>query len=728
MASAFGVCARTKRQVDLEPTEGGRIVAIELATSSIASGRGVGVRFRVDAQATGSQARAGTLRTLHDEVPTPVFMPVGTQATVPGQAPEALTEAGARILLANTYHLLLRPGAEVFRGVGGIHRFMSWPGSVLTDSGGYQIFSLPHARRITEEGALFRSYVDGRAVLLSPEASIATQRAIGSDIMMALDQCVASTADEATARAALDLTHRWAGRSLAARGDSPQALFGIVQGALFPHLRRESAERLAEMPFDGYAIGGLAVGEGRSAREDTCELTVRHLRADKPRYLMGVGTPLDILEAVHRGADMFDCIIPTQLAKRGGAFTSRGYLQLRRGVYRHDAQPLDAACGCPACPRYSRAYLHHLTKTQEPLGWQLLGQHNLHFYHRLLREIRASILAGSFLALYEKQRLVLQDDDLDHPPAPSRVKDVPSLTLGDYAVHLAPEGFASIRHVPSGQLMHAHTPPMEEARSLYVEQAHLGERLRLPPGAEADGVPPLVVWDIGLGAAANGMAAVGAYEAAAAAGPVRGMLVVSFENDLDSLRLSLRHHRLFPYLRHGGPAALLRSGHWTSRSFPGLGWRLETGDFLETLAGAPPPDLVFYDVYSGPTHGEAWTLSSFRRLAEAFGSRPVELFTSTASTAARAAMLGAGLHVAKGRPTEGRPESTIALTAAAARGAGARHALLGADWLARWERSQARYPSDVTEGAGAEFERLIRQHPQFGSAAARQAGSSQPLR
>jgi queuine tRNA-ribosyltransferase len=638
-------------------------------------------------------------------------MPVGTQATVPAQPPAALADAGARILLANTYHLLLRPGAEVFRRLGGIQRFMGWPHSVLTDSGGYQIFSLPHARRITEDGASFQSYVDGRTVLLSPESSIATQRAIGSDIMMVLDQCVPSTCDETTARTALGLTHRWAARCLAARGDSPQALFAIVQGALFPQLRRESAERLAEMPFDGYAIGGLAVGEGKHAREDTCELTVRHMPADKPRYLMGVGTPLDILEAVHRGADMFDCIIPTQLAKRGGAFTSRGYLQLRRGVYREDAQPLDAACGCPTCARYCRAYLHHLTKTQEPLGWQLLGQHNLHFYHRLMREIRDSIVAGSFLAYYERQRLLLRDDDPDHPAAPSRVRSRPSPSLGDYAVHLAPEGFASIRHVPSGQTMHAHTAPMEEARTLYVEQARLAERLRLAPGEKPEDVPPLVVWDVGLGAAANAMAAVLCCEAAAATAPVRGLLVVSFENDLDALRLALRHDRLFPYLRHGGPATLLRSGTWRSRSVPGLRWQLETGDFLERLENAPPPDLVFYDLFSGPAHGEAWTLRAFRGLARAFGSRPVELFTYTASTAARAAMLAAGLFVAKGRPAEGRSESTIALSAAA--GAATHHELLGAEWLARWERSQARHPSDVAEAGRADFERLVRQHPQF---------------
>ena len=373
------------------------------------------LNFQLEAVATGSRARAARFRTLHNEVLTPLFMPVGTQATVKAQLPQTLEDAGSQILLANTYHLLLRPGAEVFRRLGGIHRFMSWPKSVLTDSGGFQIFSLPHSRALTEKGAVFQSYLDGRSILLSPETSIETQVAIGSDIMMALDQCVHSTADEATARAALGITHRWAARSLAARGDSPQGMFAIIQGALYPDQRLESAQTLCAMDFDGHAIGGLAVGEGRAAREDTCEYTAALLPADQPRYLMGVGTPLDILEAVHRGVDMFDCIIPTQVAQRGGVFTSRGYLQLRRSVYKFSEEPLDRACACPTCLRYSRAYLHHLTKTKETLGWQLLGKHNIHFYHQLMREMRQSILEDRFVELYRARREFLHVSDLDNP-------------------------------------------------------------------------------------------------------------------------------------------------------------------------------------------------------------------------------------------------------------------------------------------------------------------------
>ena len=405
------------------------------------------LEFRIDAAATGSRARAASFRTLHNEVQTPLFMPVGTQATVKAQLTQTLEDAGSQILLANTYHLMLRPGAEVFRRTGGIHGFMSWDRSVLTDSGGFQIFSLPHSRSMTENGAVFQSYLDGQTILLSPEVSIETQKAIGSDIMMALDQCIASTSDEVTARAAMEMTHRWARRSLAARGDSPQSIFAIVQGALYPELRRESVGALSDMAFDGFAIGGLAVGESRKEREEICELTAQLLPPGKPRYLMGVGTPLDMLEAVHRGVDMFDCIMPTQLAQRGAVFTSRGFLQLRRGVYKFSDEKLDPRCACPTCSRYSRAYLHHLTKTSETLGWQLLGAHNIYFYHQLMRDIRESIIADRFLELYREKREFLHASDIDNPIREPKRNKRRSLTLGAYEVHIAREGFANIRHV-----------------------------------------------------------------------------------------------------------------------------------------------------------------------------------------------------------------------------------------------------------------------------------------
>jgi queuine tRNA-ribosyltransferase len=536
------------------------------------------LQFQLDAQATGSRARATTFRTLHGTIQSPLFMPVGTQATVKAQTPESLHASGSQILLANTYHLLLRPGPEVFTKLGGIHRFMQWPGSVLTDSGGYQIFSLPHSRSMTEAGAVFQSYVDGQRILLSPEVSIHTQRAIGSDIMMVLDQCIPSTADEKTTRAALQITQRWALRSLAAREDSPQSMFGIVQGALYPHLRRESAEGLMQIDFDGFAIGGLAVGEEKSEREDVCELTATLLPADRPRYLMGVGTPVDVLEAVHRGVDMFDCIIPTQVAKRGTAFTSRGIVELRRSVYKFSEDRLDPACTCPVCATHSRAYLHHLTKTQEPLGWTLVGQHNIHFYHQLMREVRQSILEDRFLPLYRERREILPIEDIDHPVTPPQSTSIQVEQVGAYELHGTPP---AIRHTPTGRII-ATTPQLDPAI-----ESQLIQLLRQPADA-----PPLVVWDTQFDAAALALAVILLYEAEAAKGPVRPLHLVSFSEDLDALRLALHHKRHFPYLRHGAADTLVRRAVWESRYCVGLQWKLVGGSYAEPHAQAEAPAEV----------------------------------------------------------------------------------------------------------------------------------------
>ena len=299
------------------------------------------LQFRLLKEATDSRARLTHFQTAHGPVETPIFMPVGTQATVKGLTVESLKSVGANVLLANTYHLMLRPGREVFEKFGGIHRFMNWDRPVLTDSGGFQIFSMQNERKISEDGAEFKSYVDGKKFLLSPEESIAMQTAIGSDIMMVLDECVPSTSEYARAEKAMQLTHRWAHRSLAARTREDQAMFAIIQGACYPDLRKQSAETLCEMNFDGFAIGGLAVGESKSEREDFTELTAAMMPKDKPRYLMGVGTPLDILEAVHRGVDMFDCIMPSAIAKRGTAFTSKGKVHIYRGVYKFADEALD---------------------------------------------------------------------------------------------------------------------------------------------------------------------------------------------------------------------------------------------------------------------------------------------------------------------------------------------------------------------------------------------------
>ena len=400
------------------------------------------------------------------------------------------------------------------------------------------------------------------------------------------------------------------GRDHASRGDSPQALFAIVQGALFKALRWESADRLCGLPFDGFAIGGLAVGERKTEREDVCEFTTGLMPADKPRYLMGVGTPLDLLEAVHRGVDMFDCILPTQFAQRGGVFSSRGVLQLRRAVYKFSEEALDPVCSCPTCARYSRGYLHHLTKASEPLGWQLLGQHNLCFYLNLMRDIRESIVAGRFPELYREQRARLAEDDIDHPPVDATPRKASVLSLGRWEVHPAPgpEPFMTLRQVETGEAMHA-LAPVDAARR-WIERAGVRDRLC----GEGTGAP-FVVWDVGLGAAANAMAAIRLHEELAGTEPLRPLLVVSFENDLDSLRLAIRHNKHFPYLRHPGPDAILKRGRWQSKERAGLTWVLVFGNFLETMAHAPaPPDVILYDLPSVPAHQRLWSAETFALL------------------------------------------------------------------------------------------------------------------
>ncbi len=343
-----------------------------------------------------TRARRGRLTTAHGVADTPAFMTVGTRATVTGLTPDDLRTVGAQVLLANTYHLMLRPGIELFRRVGGVHAFMGWDGPVLTDSGGFQIFSLAADRTISERGARFRSYVDQRMHMLSPERSIELQTAIGADIMMVLDVCIDSTSDEKATRAAMERTHRWALRSLAAKTEPRQALFAIVQGGLVPSLRGESAAFLTQHPFDGFAIGGLAVGDTRTQREDVIGLSAELLPAKKPRYLMGVGTPPDLLHAIAAGVDMFDCILPTHLGWQGTAFTSSGRVKITRAPYAIADVALDAACDCVTCTKFSRAYLHHLFKCGEPLGPRLLSMHNLHHYQALMRGARQAIEAGVY--------------------------------------------------------------------------------------------------------------------------------------------------------------------------------------------------------------------------------------------------------------------------------------------------------------------------------------------
>jgi queuine tRNA-ribosyltransferase len=352
-----------------------------------------GVGFAV--MARDGAARAGRLETAHGAIDTPAFMPVGTAATVKAMTPQGVAATGARILLGNTYHLMLRPGAERIAALGGLHRFMNWPHAILTDSGGFQIMSLAGLRKITEAGVNFRSHLDGSRHLLTPERSIEVQRLLGADITMALDECTPYPAERAAVAASMELTLRWAERSRAAFVErSGHGIFGIVQGGVHPDLRERAARRLVDIGFDGYAIGGLAIGEGQATTLAMVEATVPFLPEDRPRYLMGVGKPGDLVGAVRRGIDLFDCVVPTRSGRTGQAWTRGGALNLRNARHADDPAPLDPECRCPACAGFSRAYLHHLVKAGEILGSMLLTQHNLTYYADLMADLRAAIKAG----------------------------------------------------------------------------------------------------------------------------------------------------------------------------------------------------------------------------------------------------------------------------------------------------------------------------------------------
>jgi queuine tRNA-ribosyltransferase len=357
------------------------------------------MRFCWDSEAADGDARAGWLRTAHGSVATPTFMPVGTAGTVKAMTADAVRATGAGIVLGNTYHLMLRPGAERVAELGGLHRFMDWPGPILTDSGGFQIMSLGDLRTLDADGVTFRSHIDGSRHRLSPETAVGIQHLLDATITMVLDECTPFPATPEQARASMALSMRWAARCRAAFSERPgYALFGIVQGGVYPGLRAESAAALRAIGFDGYAIGGLAVGEGQASMFATLEAVLPHLPDGQPRYLMGVGTPDDLLGAVQRGVDMFDCVMPTRAGRTGRAYTSRGVLNMRNACHAPDPGPIDPACDCPACARHSRAYLHHLFRAREMLGPMLLTWHNLAYYQTLMRGMRTAIVAGTLAA------------------------------------------------------------------------------------------------------------------------------------------------------------------------------------------------------------------------------------------------------------------------------------------------------------------------------------------
>ncbi|WP_149780224.1 tRNA guanosine(34) transglycosylase Tgt [Roseovarius litoreus] len=370
--------------------------------------RGHPVTFRFRLQATDGMARTGVIDTPRGEVRTPAFMPVGTAATVKAMLPGSVRETGADIVLGNTYHLMLRPTAERIAGLGGLHRFMNWERPILTDSGGFQVMSLAGLRKLTEEGVTFKSHIDGSRHELTPERSMEIQRLLGSDIVMCFDECPALPASDDEVARAMRLSMRWAERSKDAFGDRPgHALFGIMQGGVTQELREESARALVDIGFDGYAVGGLAVGEGQEAMFGVLDYAPGYLPTDKPRYLMGVGKPDDIVGAVKRGIDMMDCVLPSRSGRTGQVFTRHGVLNIKNARHQDDPRPLDDQCSCPACRGYSRAYLHHVFRSQEIISSMLLTWHNLHYYQQIMAGMRGAIAEGRFAdweAAFHKER------------------------------------------------------------------------------------------------------------------------------------------------------------------------------------------------------------------------------------------------------------------------------------------------------------------------------------
>ncbi|MBC7908455.1 MAG: tRNA guanosine(34) transglycosylase Tgt [Rhodospirillaceae bacterium] len=365
-------------------------------------------QFKFEVFASDGAARLGRLHTAHGPMDTPAFMPVGTAATVKAMTPESVASTGAQMILGNTYHLMLRPGAERVGRLGGLHEFMNWHGPILTDSGGFQVMSLAKLRKLTEEGVAFQSHIDGSRHMLTPERSMEIQNQLDADVTMAFDECTPFPATPEQAAESMRLSMRWARRSKDAFVQRPgYGLFGIVQGGVYHDLRAESASALTAMEFDGYAVGGLAVGEGQELMFSTLDFTTPLLPKDKPRYLMGVGKPSDIIGAVLRGIDMFDCVMPTRSGRTAQAFTRRGTVNMRNARHQDDPRPLDEGCACPACRNYSRAYLHHLTRSEEILGPMLLTWHNIQFYQDTMRGLRAAIAEGR-VQEFAEQALALE--------------------------------------------------------------------------------------------------------------------------------------------------------------------------------------------------------------------------------------------------------------------------------------------------------------------------------
>ena len=599
------------------------------------------MEFTVLREPRGTNARLGSLTLQNCSLTTPVFMPVGTHAGIRAQEFSYITGLGSKLALANTYHLLLRPGVEFFESEGDLRDFTKFPGGFLTDSGGFQIFSLAKKRRMSDEGALFQSHIDGKEIHLTPELSIRAQRAFNSDIMMVLDECIPSTASHEVAEAAVMRSVAWAKRSLAAHSNKNQALFGIVQGALYPNLRARSIELTCELPFNGFAIGGLAVGEGRADREAMTELVAKKLPQNKPRYLMGVGTPQDILEAVHRGVDMFDCVLPTMLGQQGVAFISTGKIDLRKAHFKTDRKPIEEGCSCTTCQQYDKRYLHQLIKSYDATAETLIGRHNLYVYLTFMDQIRTALAEDRFQSFYSNARLTFGDDEEGQAyRVVSRLR-------------ATGEQFSSIKHKESGEYMHSSEDPWHESQKVYIKQSKLADRLQKAP---------LVVWDFGLGAGTNAMGVVRCFEELKEkSAPLE---LISFENNLEALSLALINPSGFWYLNHRGPPAILNEQFFQSDN---MSWKLLYGDAQDRYKEASLPDVIFFDPFSYKVDAPLWSLEFFKELHTHLNNKSMIAFTFTASTAVRASLLTAGFWVGYGVSTGQKLETTIFMTESAAR-------------------------------------------------------------
>jgi queuine tRNA-ribosyltransferase len=643
---------------------------------------------------TSSGARAATLQTRRGLTLTPTFMPVATNAHVRGLIMDEVADTGATICLANTYHLLLRPGVEVFDHVKGIHNFMKWNRGVLTDSGGFQIFSLPGEREITEEGARFRSPFDNHRHMLSPETSIATQQSINSDIMMVLDVCVPSTSDETVTREAMERTHRWASRSLKARDSKPtgQAVFAIVQGGVFKNLRTQSAGFLTEHPFDGFAIGGLAVGESRELLYEMTQFTAPLLPKNKPRYLMGVGTPIDLVESVNAGIDMFDCIIPSKMGQQGYAYTFDGQVRIVRSEYRLSDEPLDAACKCPVCTKYTRGYIRHLAQGNHQLMGRLVGLHNLYHYNALMTRMRNAILENRWEAEYKELKEKLTPEPQKKKPRATGV------SKGEFELVTLRSGARAVKHLGNGEVMHPVGPWLESNR-LYVDQLKLEEELQVA-NEEA-----FRILDVGLGAGTNAIAAI---QKAISLGPKRKrqLEIVSLEIDMDAFQLAVEDTEGFPFLVpfKDATATLLDGREYVGHGFT---WRVIVGDAKENLDEADGFfDAVFFDPFSPDSNPQLWTVDFLRRIKGKGRISGMTLATYSAATPTRVALLLAGYYVGSGWSTGTKGETTFAATKMRQVSEP-----LSRRFLERWKRSSSRAPhGEVLDDM---MERELLAHPQF---------------